>query len=67
MCSPKCPRCESRDWKYAISPRGTQALRIVHAMCLACGYEETYVRGELEEDLEHQHRVAAVTNRTRAA
>jgi len=67
MCAPKCPRCEGRDWKYAISPRGTQALRVVHALCLSCGYEETYIRGAEDDDIEHTHRVAAVQDRTRVA
>jgi predicted nucleic-acid-binding Zn-ribbon protein len=66
MCSPKCPKCDGRDWKYSISPRGTLATRIVSALCLACGYVETYLRTS-GEDLEHEHRVAAVQDRTRAA
>lgn len=67
MCSPKCPRCEGRDWQYKISPRGTLATRVVHALCLGCGYEETYLRRDSETELDDQHRIAAVTNRTRAA
>jgi hypothetical protein len=66
VCSPKCPNCEERDWKYTTSAHGTWGARVVRALCLACGYVETYLRTS-GEDLEHEHRVAAVTDRTRAA